>query len=60
MAWETGESSTDAQGRNLRWVDDLGDELAVAIAVRSWDEAVGLVEKGKWKREPALGTQTTC
>jgi len=37
----------DAQGRNLRWIDDFGDELAVAIAVRDWDESVELVEKGE-------------
>ena len=37
----------DAQGRNLRWMDDFGDELAVAIAVRDWDESVALVEKGE-------------
>lgn len=37
----------DAQGRNLRWIDDFGDELAVAIAVRNWNESVELVEKGE-------------
>lgn len=41
-----GSSMLDAQGRNLRWIDDFGDELAVAIAVRDWDESVNLVEKG--------------
>lgn len=44
----SGSSSIlDAQGRNLRWIDDFGDELAVAIAVRDWDESVNLVEKGQ-------------
>ncbi|PWN52446.1 hypothetical protein IE53DRAFT_367213 [Violaceomyces palustris] len=30
-----------------RWINDFADELAVCIALREWDEAVTLIEKGK-------------
>lgn len=39
-------TSTDAPGADMKWVDDFGDELAVAIALQDWEEAVRLVEKG--------------
>lgn len=30
----------------MRWIDDFGDELTMAIATRDWEEAVEQVEKG--------------
>lgn len=39
-------SLSGADSKESRWIEEFGDELTVAIAVRSWDEAVGLVEKG--------------
>ncbi|PWO00852.1 hypothetical protein FA09DRAFT_293361 [Tilletiopsis washingtonensis] len=30
-----------------RWINDFADELAVAIALREWSDAVAMVEKGK-------------
>lgn len=51
--WSSGGgSSLDAQGRNLRWIDDFGDELAVSIALRNWTDAVVLVEKGEFALDP--------
>lgn len=47
-----GAIAGDTQGKTLRWIDDFGDELAVAIAVRNWDESVGLVEKGESSSSP--------
>ncbi|KAL7414262.1 hypothetical protein BDY24DRAFT_414477 [Mrakia frigida] len=44
----------DAQGRNLRWIDDFGDELAVSVAIRDWNESVSLVEKAKTRLQPLL------
>jgi hypothetical protein len=37
--------STD--NKDLRWIDEYGDDLSMAIATRDWDEAVKLVEKGE-------------
>lgn len=31
---------------DAKWIGDFTDELAVAIALRQWDEALALVEKG--------------
>jgi hypothetical protein len=36
-----------ADNKDLRWIDEYGDELTMAIATRDWDEAVKLVEKGE-------------
>jgi hypothetical protein len=35
-----------ADSKDLRWIDDFGDELTMAIATRNFDEAVEQVEKG--------------
>jgi hypothetical protein len=35
-----------ADSKDLRWIDDFGDELTMAIATRDWEEAVEQVEKG--------------
>lgn len=36
-----------ADSKDLRWIDDFGDELTMAIATRNFDEAVAQVEKGQ-------------
>ena len=35
-----------ADSKDLRWIDEFGDELVMAIAQRDWEEAVMLVERG--------------
>ncbi|MCO5589739.1 hypothetical protein L7F22_043707 [Adiantum nelumboides] len=46
-------SSDDSSGRGgnekdlNRWLSDFSDQIAVAIALREWGEAVDLVEKGQ-------------
>lgn len=35
-----------ADSKDLRWIDEYGDELTMAIAIRDWEESVKLVEKG--------------
>ncbi len=32
--------------RDARWIGDFADELTVVIALREWDKAVELVERG--------------
>lgn len=32
--------------KDARWVGEFADELTVAIALREWEQAVSLVEKG--------------
>lgn len=36
-----------SQEKDMRWVSDFVDKLAVAIALREWEEAVSLVEQGQ-------------
>lgn len=38
--------SDKSQEKDVRWVNDFVDKLAVAIALRDWEEAVSLVEQG--------------
>ena len=33
--------------KDLRWIEDFGDELTMAIAMRDWEAAVGLIERCK-------------
>jgi hypothetical protein len=33
-----------ADNKDLRWIDEYGDDLTMAIATRDWDEAVKLME----------------
>ncbi|WVQ74291.1 hypothetical protein IAR50_003888 [Cryptococcus sp. DSM 104548] len=40
-----GISMTDS--KDLRWIDEFGDDLTMAIATRDWDRALTLVEKGQ-------------
>ncbi|GAA5855919.1 hypothetical protein JCM8547_000416 [Rhodosporidiobolus lusitaniae] len=42
-----GIGKDDPTGKDLTWIGDYADELAVNIATREFDEGVGLVEKGK-------------
>ncbi|KAI5481542.1 hypothetical protein MNV49_002768, partial [Pseudohyphozyma bogoriensis] len=42
-----GFGKDDPTGKDLSWIGDYSDELAVAIATRTFEEAVVLVEKGK-------------
>ncbi|KAL7421281.1 exocyst complex component exo84 [Cryptotrichosporon argae] len=38
-------SLTDS--KDLRWIDEYGDDLTMSIATRAWDDAVRVVEKGQ-------------
>lgn len=38
---------TMSDSKDLRWIDDFGDELTMAVAMRDWEAAVGLVERCK-------------
>ncbi|GAA5858578.1 hypothetical protein JCM1840_001268 [Sporobolomyces johnsonii] len=42
-----GFGKDDPSGKDLSWIGDYSDELSVAIATRTFEEAVVLVEKGK-------------
>ena len=35
-----------ADSKDLRWIDEFGDDLTMAIATRDWEGAVKQVEKG--------------
>jgi hypothetical protein len=41
-----GTDAKEKAERDVRWVGDWADELTVAIALREWEKAVGLVEQG--------------
>lgn len=40
-------TSNDTSGKDLSWIDDIADQLAVHIALREFEEAVSLIEKAK-------------
>lgn len=43
------DGSTTAKEKSesdIRWVGEFADELTVAIALREWEQAVSLVERG--------------
>ncbi|ORX39188.1 hypothetical protein BD324DRAFT_618768 [Kockovaella imperatae] len=44
---------TMADSKDMRWIEDFGDELTMAIATRDWEEAVQQVEKGNGLLEVA-------
>ena len=44
---DMGASAKEKAERDARWIGDYCDELTVSIALREWDKAVDLVEKGK-------------
>ncbi|KAJ8579270.1 hypothetical protein M405DRAFT_886504, partial [Rhizopogon salebrosus TDB-379] len=54
-------SARDKSERDGRFVSDLSDDLTVAIALRSWERAVELVEEGRAKVTsiPSLSTRLT-
>lgn len=58
---EMGSTAKEKAERDGRWISDFCDELTVAIALREWDRAVGLVEQGEAQlpKMPALGTKLT-
>ncbi|KAM0788257.1 hypothetical protein ACM66B_001408 [Microbotryomycetes sp. NB124-2] len=37
----------DPSGKDLSWIDDVSDEMAVSIAIREFESATTLIEKGK-------------
>jgi hypothetical protein len=41
-----GFGKDDPTGKDVSWIGDLSDELAVRIALREFESAVVLVEKG--------------
>jgi hypothetical protein len=36
-----------AESKDLRWIDEYGDDLTMAIATRNWEEAVKQIERGE-------------
>jgi exocyst complex component 8 len=40
-------SLTEKSELDAKWIGDFTDDLSVAIALRKWDEAIGLVDKGR-------------
>jgi exocyst complex component 8 len=44
-----GLGAKDKAEGDARWISEFSDGLTVAIALREWEEAVGLVEEGKWR-----------
>ncbi|KAJ3552494.1 hypothetical protein NM688_g4125 [Phlebia brevispora] len=58
---DLGQNEKEKADRDARWIGDFSDELTVAIALRKWDEAVGLVETGESKLEkmPGLAAKLT-
>lgn len=50
LAQRSATPTTDAKEkaeRDSRWVNEWADELTVAIALKEWEMATGLVEKGE-------------
>jgi hypothetical protein len=45
-AGNDGSSAKEKAERDALWVGEWSDELTVAIALREWEKAVTLVEKG--------------
>ena len=44
-----GLGAKDKAEGDARWISEFSDGLTVAIALREWGEAVGLVEEGNWR-----------
>ena len=40
-------SSDDPSGKDLSWIDDIADQLAVHISLREFEQAVSLIETSK-------------
>lgn len=58
---EMGATAKEKAERDARWMGDYCDELTVSIALREWDKAVELVDKGDAHLEeiPSLATKLT-
>ena len=58
---DMGASAKEKAERDARWIGDYCDELTVSIALREWDKAVDLVEKGElvYIIQPVLRLNTT-
>lgn len=41
-----GTDAKEKAERDARWAGEWADELTVAIALKEWEKAVGLVEQG--------------
>lgn len=41
-----GLDGIERQEKDTRWLNDYVDKLAVAIALREWEESVSLIEQG--------------
>lgn len=41
-----GSDAKDKAERDTRWIGEWSDDLTVAIALKEWDKAVDLIEKG--------------
>ncbi|KAI0726836.1 hypothetical protein C8Q72DRAFT_843279 [Fomitopsis betulina] len=58
---DMGASGKEKAERDARWIGDYCDELTVSIALREWEQAVGLVEKGDTQLQeiPSLAARLT-
>ncbi|KAH9926480.1 uncharacterized protein B0H18DRAFT_1118969 [Fomitopsis serialis] len=58
---EMGATAKEKAERDARWMGDYCDELTVSIALREWDKAVELVDKGDAHLQeiPSLATKLT-
>ena len=50
----------DKADKDAIWVNELTDDLTVAIALREWDRAVSLVEKGTFNCIHSLIVTQKC
>lgn len=57
-----GEGAKEKHDRDMRWVSDFCDDLTVSIALRSYVDAVSLVEQGQAKLSitPSLSTKLSA
>jgi exocyst complex component 8 len=47
LALSTSGSAAEKFELDAKWIGDFIDDLSVAIALRRWDEAIELVDKGR-------------
>lgn len=52
--------SESSSARDLSWIGDFSDELAVAISTREFETAVSLVERGEGLFIGCVGFLTRC
>lgn len=46
-----------ASGLDTTWLDSFEDQLTMAIATKSWEDAVSQVEKGELTHDERIGTR---